>query len=690
MLMSSLAANAVTDTDSIAVDSTSVELKGVEIEARLQAASSGVSTFIPTKKQKESSFNATDLLFRMNIPELKIMPMSNKVKTIYGEPVSLFIDYLPANDADVEGMRPEDVKRVEFLQYPTDPRFQGAEYVVNFVMLKYEYGGYTKLSLSQFLPLQYTDFSPYSKFSYKKMTFDVMATLFDRRSHHYSNWSRGTYTLQDPDGRPVIKTRDTRSTDAHNVTVQAPVSFRAVYNGGNVFISNTVGFHYGNFPRNNNSGDISFGNESPDNYTYEQKRSNDVRHVAWDGFYYLSLPHDFTMSVVPMLGYQNMHVNSYYSTSFAPSAPIVNDSKEDMVEGSATVVLRRKIATKHSVSFRGKGIFTDDRVSYFGSSPYLNEFHYYHASGCLEYAYAYGKWNVKVDGGVAGEWNDINGHKVNDVYPFAHLNASYSPNEKNSINIYSQYAATSVGISYRSPNIEQSNEYLYITGDPNLKVSRHITSGLTYSLYLNKKLRLSAYGTYRRDYDRFMCVYTPYDDGRALLRRYANGNHFDCASVGGAVSYTIIPGKLDFSLDLSQVFYRTDGCYRQSYSPFSFSGYINWYVGNVTIYGFFQSETRSLNNWGEYIKAHDSYQIGSSYRLKGWKFTLAAVNFCQYHYCGTRSTLDVPLYSIVQGKERPWSKFNVALRVSYTFSYGKKVQQGNEVQTIGEGTSGRL
>lgn len=58
--------------------------------------------------------------------------------------MAVFIDYLPASENDLLAMCVSDVKRVEYLEYPSDPRLQGNPYVINFIMQQYEYGGYAK------------------------------------------------------------------------------------------------------------------------------------------------------------------------------------------------------------------------------------------------------------------------------------------------------------------------------------------------------------------------------------------------------------------------------------------------------------------------------------------------------------------------------------------------------------------
>lgn len=125
------------------------ELNEVVVEARLQSTSATVSTYIPTSKQKNSSQTATDLLNRMAIPQLS-PGMGNSVKTNTGKNVNIYFDYLPASEQDLTGMRMADVKRVEYYDYPKDPRFHGSAHVINFIMQKYEYGGYLKAYANEF------------------------------------------------------------------------------------------------------------------------------------------------------------------------------------------------------------------------------------------------------------------------------------------------------------------------------------------------------------------------------------------------------------------------------------------------------------------------------------------------------------------------------------------------------------
>lgn len=146
-----------------------VKLKELVVEAQMQRTDASSSTYTPTGKQKSSAQNAIDLLRQLAIPQININLVDNAVTTQSGRNVAVFINYIPASTEEIEGILTSDVRRVEYLDFPTDPRFQGNEHVVNFIMQKYEYGGYTKATVNEnFLVGKLSSrASVYSKFAYK-------------------------------------------------------------------------------------------------------------------------------------------------------------------------------------------------------------------------------------------------------------------------------------------------------------------------------------------------------------------------------------------------------------------------------------------------------------------------------------------------------------------------------------------
>lgn len=176
------------------------ELHEVVIEASNQRLNSEVSTYIPMARQKNSAQNGVALLSQMSIPQIDVDPINLAVKTAHGQNVSIFIDYIPATSADLQGMKTQDVKKVEYYMHPSDARFQGAKYVINFVMQKYEWGGYTKLTADKWFGVNRTEGSLYSKMTYKRMTFDVFADERYLTNRHMGQTSTEHFNFTDFNG----------------------------------------------------------------------------------------------------------------------------------------------------------------------------------------------------------------------------------------------------------------------------------------------------------------------------------------------------------------------------------------------------------------------------------------------------------------------------------------------------------
>ena len=219
--MTSLTANAQEPQDS--TDTT--DLNEIVVEAQLQSASAKLSRYIPTRQVKNASQDAIDLLCRMAIPELSIDPVNaTSVTTPSGQPVTIFINYLEADPQNIFGLRTSDVKSVEYLEYPQDPRFKGVRYAINIIVQDYEYGGYTKISDRQFMLYSFSNqASLFSKFAYKKMTYDLYVSTDAVAGHEIKSDSYSIYRLP---GGDVVRKSVMDQSDFRYINV--PVTFRAL------------------------------------------------------------------------------------------------------------------------------------------------------------------------------------------------------------------------------------------------------------------------------------------------------------------------------------------------------------------------------------------------------------------------------------------------------------------------------
>lgn len=515
------------------------ELNEVVVQAQMQRTSSAKSTYTPTGKQKNAAQNAVDLLRQMAIPQIRINPIDETVTDNVGGNVAIYINFLEASKEEMEGLRTADVRRVEYLEFPTDPRFRGAERVINIIVQEYAYGGYTKITANEnFLVGLSSRVNFFSKFTYKKMTYDLYAGANNWNNHHIGNTTEGIYRLTDNDGKEYSVTRKETLESSHYKQNQYPVTFRATYNSNKIQIRNLLAFTNLGVPTNEYSGKLEYSPNSAQGYSFGRKNPNRSNSVAYSGTYFFALPKEFSIDFSPSFNYT--HGNDYTDYAASSQPTIYRHAKEDAYNYRLNLYIRKSFGQKHSVMLGGNGGDNINRLEYTDDNGYRDKFHNAFAAGMVGYNFQTQKISVNLDAGFAWENSDINGKTNSDTYPFTHINVRYVPNQRNSFSAYFQYATNSPGISEKSSDLLRENELMYITGNPLLDNCRHTTVNLAYTWMPSNAFGMSAFSNFFECFDRQLVVYDPYNDGQALIRNYRNNGNYIKEEIGLAANWKLL------------------------------------------------------------------------------------------------------------------------------------------------------
>lgn len=659
-----------------------IEMDEVVVKAQMHRTDAISSTFTPTVSQKSSAQNAIDLLKQLAIPQININLMDNTVTTPSGQSVAIYINYIPASAEEMEGISTSDVRRVEYLDFPADPRFQGNEHVVNFIVQEYEYGGYTKATLNEnFLIGKLSSrASVYSKFVYKRMTYDLYAGASNHDINHFGSSITGLYSLQNEEGQLYQTTRNETLESAHFKYNQYPVTFRAIYDTDNIQIANTIGFNFDQSPLSETKGALSFVPQQNTDYSYYKNEPYTSYYLVWSGNYYFILPRDFHLSISPGVNYGHTNYTYLYQTSLPGSSSITNNSKEDVWQFRGSATLFKKIADKQSVFMRAWFGSTTNDVSYYGTSPYDNDFSDTYAGVALGYNFSNDKWNVRADAALQWEKNKINDQSVEEVYPLLNVSASFSPSQKHSFRTFFHFGANYPGASEKTPNVLQQNELMYYTGNPDIGLSRQVTFNLSYNWIPTNTFSASAFMQYFGEYNLYVPVYQLYQDGKALLRTFETDGAYNRTQIGLSFNYRLLNGNLQLAASPSVSFYRMTGLFDISRSPFYCSASATYYLGNFYFQVAYQ--TRSLTvqgNRGVIYEDRDFYQVLAGWSHSNWNIRISGMNLFRNDWLCSTNLLSTPLYSETQLVEGNNFHQRLNLSITYTFGYGKKVNRGNEV-----------
>ncbi|MDE6263930.1 MAG: TonB-dependent receptor family protein [Paramuribaculum sp.] len=665
----------------IAMEELPIQLKTVVVEADNATLFTDKSIYRPTLRQKNASQTAVDLLRNLAIPQITVNLVDESVTTLSGEPVAVYVDGLPASPQELQGMRIADVRRVEYLDFPTDARYAGNDHVINFVMQKYEYGGYTKLSASENILIGLSSrASLYSKFSYKKMIYDLYAGSSNYDLHHAGTSRISRYNLIDEEGQEKIVTRSEAFDKSHFKYNQYPVSFRAVYDSDNTQIGNTVGINFDSSPVAETNGTLTYSPSIFESYRYINRQPYTTRHLVWSGAYYFVLPNDFQLSFTPKVSYGNTGYTYSYSIERNASADIENTSKEHYSNVSGGASLYKRFSGIHSAFTNIYGGTNHNKVRYYGSSPYDNDFSDSFAGFRAGYSFNNRRW--RFDSNLAMQWerNCINGEAVSEIYPLVNVSGSYSPSTHHSLQAFFHYGANYPGESVKSPNVLQDNELMYKTGNPGLSFSRQITFNFQYNWVANNNFSLSLFSRYFGEYGLYVPVFVHYNGGMALLRTYSSNQDYNRTKLGTSFNLKMLEGSLQFAAQPSVTLFSYKGYYNLSKKPFTLNSSLTYYLNSFFFQASFQTAATTINgNMGVYYRNRSYYQVEAGWGNADWNIRLTAANLFRGDWLAGTQTLESPLYSETMRQGGTYYHRRINLSVTYTFGYGKKVKRSNEV-----------
>ena len=664
------------------------QLESVKVEGQMATAYPDRTVYIPTARQKNASQTGADLIDHMGIPQLRVSKGGN-IETNSGCKVVVFIDYIPASENDLKAMRMSDVRRVEYYEYPSDPRLQGNPFVVNFIMQQYEYGGYVK-------GFDHTNLLDYSgqllgniRLQYKEMTYDVMGYGFGHSSKHYGSELTETYRLPQPDGEMRTFDRYSKTTSSKETRRQYFAAAKATYNTERIQAATEIDMSVDRRPHSDRSGIVRYDPAAFPSADYTSTLFSRSSFVSYSGYYYFSLPKDNTLTLTPQYVYSHTVQNSSYAEQ--GYARIDNDASDNTSQFIAHLKYTHDFGKAGRILSFVRGIYEYNRTRYTGSVVSLDRAKTSRVGVGVNYSVTLGQFYGMT--GFGWDWDRLQFGDITDrpSSPWFDLSLQYSPGKKHSVSMVFHYSTWAPDPSFKSENIISANHLLSYTGNPGLVPSKSYDLGVFYSWFPSNDYSLSAFVTTWMVGDRYVYDYEASPTGILRTIKQPLGGYSPTRyGLSGTLRFfdrsLVLTGQISHSLTHNGAPYNFNRSHIDWYAR------IRYYLGNWNFAATYISPSGKSDDKinGIWTNSKSDWYVTVGWANADWNVRANIINISRWNWRGDRQTMRSRYYDTTQLVYGGGSHALIQLSATYTFGFGRKVSRDNEPSVSGSASSGIL
>lgn len=651
-------------------------LKELIVEGKDAWIEGDKAVFLPSKRDKKLSNSVGTLLERMKIPTLIVE--GEKITNIRGKSVAVFINGVRADEIDYSTFWPKQALRVEYMENPSDQRFEGVECAINFIMKAQETGGVARVKAEQQIRNE-GNYSAAAKIEHKKMTYGVMIEGAYSRDHLSS--ANGTESYNDIyyEGMPYERIERSFNEDSYTRSENIDVALNARYRSGNTTLTHVAALRWNNDP---GSGNHSLDQWIPDALASRQSSLQRKGHSVspqFSGKYVVELSRKWWVSGT----WKYAHARNQSDYLYRPEG--VDAISNATVEDVNSIVVMPSIGWNISSNISTYARVTTSMdwydTKYSGSADTNTRQHRGSTIGEVNLWWKVSDgftFNLR-PGVTVAYWKTGEIPSETHVTPKCNFAASWSPSKNFNTSAYLDYYRNDPTASVSGDVIVRQTELLWTAGNPFLKGSDFWSADVGMTWLPAKWMRIFNSMGWSRQINGLILTYKDAGpDMGGLVRTTTNGSPFDSWSWDMVVTFpSLFNDMVSLSLQPTYRYYNAHGEFARRQGWFRMRGSVEADMGDFHVGISYGGPEKYIEDCGTtLLKTSDDWAITATYGTGDWYFNIR---------------LDDVFNSRKKGwawiDARPYASYSETLSngrclridVSYTFGFGKKINRNIKV-----------
>jgi hypothetical protein len=653
-------------------DSTSVDqtLKEFVFEGYSSHVEPGKTCYVPSAKAIKAAPDGIQLLRLMNLPTINVNPQTYEVSSINGTDISYFINERPANIFEVIALQPKEIKSIEYMESPNNPKFEGAQTAINYVIVEYIYGGYTKTSASLSAPEYAKSGYIYSKFKYKDFTYDVNVNgKYSSLNHDFQNSTE--HFVSSNLSRAAITDKSKNKERSGNAAL------RMLYSTEKVEFSNMLGLGLNNLKSNSSITEVLSPGDSEERCTSDSER---MHYISWTTKFNMDIGKMWSIHAAPTIQYSqdkdNVNLDIPDLISYKYGA--MEHSSAFGFKGGAI----KRLNSANSLYLNYQYSRTNNSVAYNGdidsNDKFITDVHTF----LLGYSYQNQHFYIVPDLGFCHYYDKINGLKTVDQFFNANLTTQYAFSPKHALTLRFQYNTLAPGVNEKNEELVRNDRFIYFSGNEKTSNYRIYQASLTYTFLPSPCYYGVLFTSTEYNDNRIVYGYRDFTDG-CIVRTPQNSGSYTMLILGLKNNVYMFDRSLSLSLSPTMTYEKSTGLYAKDLYSFKFNLSATYYIRSLFFNIFYTSTGKGLSSIMPAVtKFYDSYGIYTGWSNNSWNINLSINNFLRYNWKYAVTKYSSQVYNFTSDLYSGNSHANVTLSVTYNINHGKRLRTSDEIENL--------